>query len=72
MPCFSCALIPSHIFLRYKIIKDNNKLSGRGSEDQWPYYDVMDDLMTGDPPVVPLSLESSLPGTLHKNGNFVV
>ncbi|XP_045105105.1 uncharacterized protein LOC123500452 [Portunus trituberculatus] len=38
---------------RYKIIKDNSKLSGRGTDEQWPFYDVMDSFMAGDPSVQP-------------------
>lgn len=51
---------------RYKIIKDNSTLSGRGAVKQWQYFGAMDDLFDGDPTVVPLALVSSLPmGTLQ-------
>lgn len=52
--------------LRYKTIKDNNKLSGRGAVKQWQYFTAMDDLMAGDPSVYPRSIEttSTVVGTL--------
>lgn len=53
-------VIASLISFRYKIIKDSSKLSGRGSDQQWPYYEVMDDLLARDPSVVPIAIESSL------------
>lgn len=46
---------------RYKIIKDNANLSGRGALKQWPFYGAMEELMGRDPSIMPSSVEASLP-----------
>ncbi|XP_047494516.1 uncharacterized protein LOC125042726 [Penaeus chinensis] len=45
---------------RYKIIKDNAKLSGRGSDTQWPFFEAVDEVLGRDPSVIPVANESSL------------
>ena len=44
---------------RYKIIKDNANLSGRGALNQWQYYNVMDDMLARDPAIIPLVVETT-------------
>ena len=54
---------------RYKIIKDNASLSGRGALSQWPYFNAMDDLLAGDPAIVPEAVETCFPvGTSYVVG----
>ncbi|XP_047481446.1 uncharacterized protein LOC125033911 [Penaeus chinensis] len=43
---------------RYNIIKDNAKLSGRGSDTQWPFLEAM--VLGRGPSVIPVAKESSL------------
>ncbi|KAK4315704.1 hypothetical protein Pmani_013103 [Petrolisthes manimaculis] len=46
---------------RYKIIKDKSSLSERDAVKQWQYFTAMDDVFAGDPAVVTLVVDSSLP-----------
>ncbi|XP_047482036.1 uncharacterized protein LOC125034307 [Penaeus chinensis] len=45
---------------QYKIIKDNAKLSGRGSDTQWPFFEAVDEALGRDPSVIPVAKGSSL------------
>ncbi|KAK4298469.1 hypothetical protein Pmani_029189 [Petrolisthes manimaculis] len=47
---------------RYKTIKDNATLSGRGAMKQWQYYHVMDDLFVKKPATQPRVVEGTDPG----------
>ncbi|KAK7497643.1 hypothetical protein BaRGS_00011038 [Batillaria attramentaria] len=47
---------------RHKIIRDRNGKTGRG-RSSWVYFDLMEDLMSGDPSVQPPVRISSLGGT---------
>ena len=44
----------------YKIIKDKATQRGRAAPRKWPYYDILEDMLAGDPAVVPLSTEQSV------------
>lgn len=46
---------------RYKIIKDKASQGGRGAPRKWPYFSAMDDMLAGDPAVVPEAVEKCFP-----------
>ena len=43
---------------RYKIIKGNANLSGRGTLNQWQYFNIMDEMLTKDPAIIPPAVET--------------
>jgi len=55
----------SNVF-RYKIIKDKNGRTGHG-RSSWVYFDVMDEMMRGDPAITPPVTISSLGGVTGIN-----
>lgn len=55
---FVSQLYSSFLPLRYKVLKDNASLSGRGAMKQWVHFNAMDDLLGGDPSVLPIAVES--------------
>lgn len=46
--------------VRYKTIVDGHSRTGTGRR-KWEFFDMIDELMAGDPAVVPLSTISSMP-----------
>ena len=47
----------------YKRIKDNRKLSGQGRDEQWPYFEMMEQLLASDPSIEkPPSIDSMIIG----------
>lgn len=57
--CLFSSLTLFVIATRYKIVKDNAKLSGRDAGKQWQYFAAMHDVFAGDPTVLSISVEST-------------
>ncbi|KAL4240416.1 hypothetical protein ACF0H5_001208 [Mactra antiquata] len=51
---------------RHKVITDINSKSGRGTS-RWEWYELMDELLTGDPAIKPVRVVSSTEGFVSSN-----